>query len=110
MSLRRGSAIALNASEVVAARGMNAFLFRYGNMSSLIVACAAGELVGIGVATGAALAINALIGEPQSLGSRFLTLATFAASVRWKGPPWRDSSGACSAQDFPACERGNEWA
>ena len=44
-----------------------------------IVACAAGELVGIGVATGAALAINALIGEPQSLGSRVLTLATFAA-------------------------------
>jgi hypothetical protein len=44
-----------------------------------IVACAAGELVGIGVATGAALAINALIGEPQSLGSRLVTLATFAA-------------------------------
>ena len=35
-----------------------------------IVACTAGELVGIGVATGAALAIDTLIGEPQSLGSR----------------------------------------
>jgi len=44
-----------------------------------IVACAAGELVGIGAAAGVALAINALIGEPQSLGSRLLTLATFAA-------------------------------
>ena len=44
-----------------------------------IVACTAGELVGIGVATSAALAINALIGEPRSLGSRLLTLATFAA-------------------------------
>jgi hypothetical protein len=44
-----------------------------------IVACTAGELVGIGMATGAALAINALIGQPRSLGSRLLTLATFAA-------------------------------
>jgi NAD(P)-dependent dehydrogenase (short-subunit alcohol dehydrogenase family) len=44
-----------------------------------IVACTTGELVGIGVATGAALAINTLIGEPQSLGSRLLTLTTFAA-------------------------------
>lgn len=44
-----------------------------------IVACAAGEFIGIGVAAGAALAINALIGEPQSLGSRLLTLGTFAA-------------------------------
>jgi NAD(P)-dependent dehydrogenase (short-subunit alcohol dehydrogenase family) len=44
-----------------------------------IVACTAGELVGIGVATGAALAIDTLIGEPRSLGSRLLTLATFAA-------------------------------
>jgi NAD(P)-dependent dehydrogenase (short-subunit alcohol dehydrogenase family) len=44
-----------------------------------IVACTAGELVGIGVATGAALTINTLIGEPRSLGSRLLTLATFAA-------------------------------
>ena len=44
-----------------------------------IVACAAGELVGIGVATGAALAVTALIGEPQSLGSRLVTLAVFAA-------------------------------
>jgi NAD(P)-dependent dehydrogenase (short-subunit alcohol dehydrogenase family) len=36
-------------------------------------------LVGIGAATGVALALNALMGEPRSLGSRFLTLATFAA-------------------------------
>lgn len=43
-----------------------------------IVACAAGELVGIGVAAGVGVAINALIGEPQSLGSRLLILATFA--------------------------------
>ena len=35
--------------------------------------------VGIGVATGAALAVNALVGEPQSLASRLATLATFAA-------------------------------
>jgi hypothetical protein len=44
-----------------------------------ILACTAGELVGIGIATAAALAINTLIGEPQSLGSQLLTLATFAA-------------------------------
>jgi NAD(P)-dependent dehydrogenase (short-subunit alcohol dehydrogenase family) len=44
-----------------------------------IIACTAGELVGIGVATGVALAINALIGEPQSLGGRLATLVTFAA-------------------------------
>jgi hypothetical protein len=43
-----------------------------------IVACTAGELVGIGVATGAALTIDTLIGEPRSMGSRLLTLATFA--------------------------------
>jgi NAD(P)-dependent dehydrogenase (short-subunit alcohol dehydrogenase family) len=42
-----------------------------------IVACTAGEFVG--AAAGAALAINTLIGEPQSLGARLLTLATFAA-------------------------------
>jgi NAD(P)-dependent dehydrogenase (short-subunit alcohol dehydrogenase family) len=44
-----------------------------------IVACTAGELVGIGTAAGAALAINALFGEPQSFGSRLATLVTFAA-------------------------------
>jgi NAD(P)-dependent dehydrogenase (short-subunit alcohol dehydrogenase family) len=43
-----------------------------------IAACTAGELVGIGAATGAALGVNALLGEPQSLGSRLLTLAIFA--------------------------------
>jgi retinol dehydrogenase-12 len=43
-----------------------------------IVACTAGELVGVGTAAGAALAINGLIGEPRSSGARVLTLATFA--------------------------------
>jgi hypothetical protein len=43
-----------------------------------IAACAAGELAGIGLATGAALAVNALIGEPQSNGARLVTLVTFA--------------------------------
>lgn len=44
-----------------------------------ILACAAGELVGIGVATAAALAINSLIGEPRSVGARLSTLGVFAA-------------------------------
>jgi hypothetical protein len=44
-----------------------------------VLACAAGELVGIGVATAAALAMNTLVGEPQSLGARLMTLAVFAA-------------------------------
>ena len=44
-----------------------------------IAACAAGELVGIGAATAAALAINGLIGEPSSTAARLLTLAAFAA-------------------------------
>lgn len=43
------------------------------------VACAAGELVGMGVAAGAAVAVNTVIGEPQTLGGRLLTLAIFAA-------------------------------
>ena len=41
-------------------------------------ACTLGELIGIGAATGAALVINTLIGEPRSLGARLVTLATFA--------------------------------
>jgi NAD(P)-dependent dehydrogenase (short-subunit alcohol dehydrogenase family) len=44
-----------------------------------IAACTAGELVGIGVATAMALALHALIGEPQTLGSRMLTWVAFAA-------------------------------
>ena len=44
-----------------------------------IVACTAGELVAMGVAAGAALGVNAVVGEPQSLGSRLATLAVFAA-------------------------------
>jgi retinol dehydrogenase-12 len=43
-----------------------------------IVACAAGEFVGIGVAAGVALAANALIGEPHSLGGRLAMLGVFA--------------------------------
>lgn len=43
-----------------------------------ITACVAGEMFGIGAATGAALTLNRLIGEPQSPGSRFAALATFA--------------------------------
>lgn len=43
-----------------------------------IVACTAGELIGIGSATGVAVAFHQLVGEPQSLGARLLTLAAFA--------------------------------
>lgn len=74
-----------------------------------IVACAAGELVGIGAAAGAAIAINTLIGEPRSLASRLVVLATFAAVAWWKGARWRDSSAACCARGFPACGQGNGW-
>ena len=41
-------------------------------------ACAAGELIGIGAATGVALAVNTVIGEPRSLLARLLTLGAFA--------------------------------
>lgn len=44
-----------------------------------VAACTAGELVGIGAATLAALATSALVGEPQTLGGRLLLLAVFAA-------------------------------
>jgi hypothetical protein len=47
-----------------------------------VVACAAGELIGIGAATGVALLVNTLIGEPQSLRARLLTLGAFAV-VGW---------------------------
>lgn len=43
-----------------------------------VTACAAGELVGIGTATGTALAANAWLGEPGSTLARFAMLATFA--------------------------------
>lgn len=43
-----------------------------------IAACTAGELVGIGTATGTALAANAWIGEPGSTLARLATLTTFA--------------------------------
>jgi len=42
-------------------------------------ACTAGELVGIGTATGAALAVNAWIGEPASTIGRLAVLGIFAA-------------------------------
>jgi NAD(P)-dependent dehydrogenase (short-subunit alcohol dehydrogenase family) len=44
-----------------------------------ILACAAGELIGIGAAAGAAIALNTLFGEPTSMAGRLLTLTTFAA-------------------------------
>jgi hypothetical protein len=43
-----------------------------------ILACVGGEPIGIGVAAGAAVAINVFVGEPHSLATRLLTLATFA--------------------------------
>ena len=43
-----------------------------------VTACTLGELIGIGAATGAALVINIVIGEPRSPGARLVTLATFA--------------------------------
>jgi hypothetical protein len=43
-----------------------------------IVACAAGELIGIGVATGAAVVLNALVGEPESTSARLWALALFS--------------------------------
>jgi NAD(P)-dependent dehydrogenase (short-subunit alcohol dehydrogenase family) len=59
-----------------------------------IVACATGELVGIGIATASAVAFNTWIGEPQSTSGRLAVLATFAvvgaieggvlASLQWR--------------------------
>jgi hypothetical protein len=43
-----------------------------------VAACTGGELIGIGVATAAALLVNAWLGEPQSLASRLGVLALFA--------------------------------
>jgi Mn2+/Fe2+ NRAMP family transporter len=43
-----------------------------------MVACVAGEFVGIGIAAGTAVAVNALVGEPRSFGGRLAMLATFA--------------------------------
>jgi len=43
-----------------------------------IAACTTGELIGIGTATGTALAANAWIGEPASTLARLAMLATFA--------------------------------
>jgi hypothetical protein len=44
-----------------------------------IVACAAGELTGIGTATMAAVALNSWFGEPHSVPARLALLAAFAA-------------------------------
>ncbi len=41
--------------------------------------------MGIGTAAGAAVVINTLVGEPRSLGSRLLTLATFAVAGAVEG-------------------------
>jgi retinol dehydrogenase 14 len=59
-----------------------------------IVACATGELVGIGVAAASAVALNTWIGEPQSTSGRLAVLAMFAvvgaieggvlASLQWR--------------------------
>lgn len=43
-----------------------------------ILACAAGEIVGIGVATLAAISVNTLVGEPQTVTGRLLVLMAFA--------------------------------
>lgn len=44
-----------------------------------IAACAAGELIGIGTAAVAAIGFQHWIGEPQTMGTRLLALAAFAA-------------------------------
>ena len=44
-----------------------------------VIACAEGELIGSGVATVAALAVSASIGEPQTLATRLSVLTAFAA-------------------------------
>src|SRR6185436_19432387 len=59
-----------------------------------IVACTAGELVGIGVAASVAIGLNTLMGEPQTLRGRLLTLATFAVvgaieGIALAGFQWR---------------------
>jgi NAD(P)-dependent dehydrogenase (short-subunit alcohol dehydrogenase family) len=43
-----------------------------------ILACAAGELVGIGIAAASAVSLNSWIGEPQSISGRLVVLAAFA--------------------------------
>lgn len=59
-----------------------------------IVACATGELVGIGIATASAVAFNTWIGEPLSTSGRLAVLGAFAlvgaieggvlASLQWR--------------------------
>ena len=43
-----------------------------------VAACTAGELVGIGTATGTAMALHAWLREPTSAGERLAVLAIFA--------------------------------
>lgn len=43
-----------------------------------MLACTAGELIGIGIATSAALVVTAVVGEPQTPAARFGMLALFA--------------------------------
>lgn len=44
-----------------------------------VAACTAGELIGIGVGAVAAVGMNVLVGEPQTLPGRLAVLGTFAA-------------------------------
>jgi NAD(P)-dependent dehydrogenase (short-subunit alcohol dehydrogenase family) len=73
-----------------------------------IVACAAGELVGIGAATAVALTISELIGEPQSPGSRFLTLGAFAAVGAIEGAALAGFQWRVLRTRLPRLRRG-EW-
>jgi hypothetical protein len=43
-----------------------------------VMACTAGELIGISVAAAVAVTVNTVFGEPQSLSARLLTLGVFA--------------------------------
>ena len=73
-----------------------------------VVACAAGELVGMGVAAGAALVVSAFIGEPQSLDTRVLTLATFAAVGAVEGTALAGFQWAVLRTRLPRLRAG-EW-
>ena len=72
-----------------------------------VIACTAGELIGIGVAAAVAVVLNTLIGEPRSLPARLLTLLAFAAvgaveGAAQPGPPpltkWLGSGSVSSGQ------------
>lgn len=73
-----------------------------------ILACTAGELVGIGVATAAALGINSLIGEPRSVGARLSTLAVFAAVGALEGGALAGFQWSVLRERLPRL-RAREW-